>query len=119
MIIVQNRFSSFLLGKNYTALCFIPFLFVARGFDIRKIPVTLNHERIHARQQGEMLWIFFFIWYFIEYLVRLLIYRSHNRAYRNISFEREAYENAGNPDYLKKRKIYSWVKYLKIRNKEF
>jgi hypothetical protein len=113
MIIIQNKFSSFLLGKNYLALCIIPFLFVTRGYDIRNLSNTLNHEKIHARQQLEMLWFPFFLWYSIEYLVRLIIYRSHNKAYMNLSHEREAYANADNPEYLKTRPLYSWFRYLK------
>jgi hypothetical protein len=113
MIIIQNKFSSFLLGKNYLAMCIAPFLFVAQGSDIRKLSETLNHEKIHASQQLEMLWIPFFLWYSIEYLVRLLIYRNHHQAYMNLSHEREAYSNAGNLNYLKTRKRYSWIKYLR------
>lgn len=32
----------------------------------------------------------FYVWYVIEYIIRLLLYRNHYRAYRNIVFEREA-----------------------------
>ena len=34
--------------------------------------------------------ILFYVWYVIEYIIRLLLYRNHYRAYRNIVFEREA-----------------------------
>ncbi len=112
MIIVQNKFTSFILGKNYSAMCLSPFLFVNRGYDIKEQPETLNHEKIHARQQVEMLWIFFFLWYIAEYLVRLLKYHSHHLAYRNLAHEREAYANSGNDGYLPERKPYSWIRYL-------
>lgn len=112
MIIVQNRLSSFLLGRNYMAMCIFPFLFVTRGIPIREMSATLNHERIHARQQIEMLWLFFFIWYLTEYLVRLMGYRSHRKAYLNLSFEREAYRFSGKPEYLKSRPPFAWLKYL-------
>ena len=72
----------------------------------------MNHERIHVRQQLEMLILFFFIWYLIEYLVRLLQYKNSYRAYNKISFEREAYRNEKDPDYLRKRKLWSFLKYL-------
>jgi len=65
--------------------------------------VTLTHERIHMRQQVELLVVFFYVLYFFEWLCK---------AYEDISFEREAYENEGNNDYLKTRKFYSWVNYL-------
>ena len=74
--------------------------------------VTERHERIHHKQQIEMLLIFFYAWYLIEYLIRLIQKRKHNDAYRAISFEKEAYANARNPTYLEKRVWYAWVKYL-------
>ena len=54
-------------------------------------PVLLNHERIHLRQQVEMGVLFFYVWYVAEYGIRWLQYRNAYAAYRNISFEREAY----------------------------
>jgi len=71
---------------------------------------TRNHESIHWKQQLEMLVIPFYLWYFIEWIIRLFIHGFD--AYRNLSFEREAYGNDDNLDYLKIRKKYSWVKYL-------
>ena len=73
----------------------------------------LDHELIHCRQQLELLYIPFFILYVAEWLVRLLRYRSHSKAYYNISFEREAYRNESNPGYLKKRSPYNWIHYLR------
>lgn len=71
---------------------------------------TIRHESIHARQMWEMLVIGFYLWYFIEWIVRLFMPGS---AYRNISFEREAYGNQDNVEYLKQRKLFAWIKYLK------
>ena len=61
----------------------------------------------------EMLYVFFYLWYGIEWLVRLVMYRNARTAYRNISFEREAYMNQGSMSYLQGRGRYAWVKYLK------
>ena len=74
--------------------------------------VLINHERIHLKQQLELLWIFFFVWYTTEFLVRLLLVRNWNNAYRSISFEKEAYQNEGNPNYLNERKFWSFLNYL-------
>jgi membrane-anchored protein YejM (alkaline phosphatase superfamily) len=71
---------------------------------------TIRHENIHARQMWEMLVVFFYLWYLAEWLVRLFM---SGNAYRNISFEREAYGNQDNVEYLKKRKLFAWIKYLK------
>jgi hypothetical protein len=75
--------------------------------------VFINHERIHLRQQLELLILPFFIWYFLEFFIRWMQYKNRNLAYRNISFEREAYVNELNPDYLKKRAFCGFLKYLK------
>ncbi len=72
----------------------------------------INHELIHLRQQIELLIIPFFILYLLNYLINLIKYRSHSLAYRNIVFEREAYSNDSDLQYLKKRRFYSWIKYL-------
>ena len=73
---------------------------------------TKNHEYIHTMQQREMLFIFFYLAYVIEWLVRLPM---RGNAYRNISFEREAYANQRNMDYLKSRPLYAWRRYFKRR----
>ena len=61
---------------------------------------VINHERIHTAQQRELLFIPFYIVYFIEWLIRLVQYRNWQKAYYNISFEREAYAHGHNLDYL-------------------
>ena len=70
----------------------------------------LNHEYIHTAQMKEMLYIFFYVWYGIEWFIRLFL---KGNAYKNVSLEREAYINESNLDYLSKRKHFSWFKYLK------
>lgn len=71
------------------------------------------HEGIHWRQQKEMLGIFFYLWYAVEYLIRFVAYGfKHELAYKNISFEQEAYVNEGNPNYLEQRYPFEWIHYL-------
>lgn len=57
--------------------------------------------------------IVFYIIYFFEWLFRVLFTKdcfSHN-AYRNISFEKEAYNNESNLDYIKDRSLFAeWFK---------
>lgn len=60
---------------------------------------------------AELLFVFFYLWYFIEWLVRLFM---RGNAYRHISFEREAYDHMDEPDYLKRRKHFAWMKYYKL-----
>ena len=73
----------------------------------------MNHEFIHFRQQVELLIIPFYFIYILNYLINLILYHNHQQAYRNILFEREAYENDTNLDYLAERKFASWTSYLK------
>ena len=69
-----------------------------------------NHELIHSKQCWEMLIIGFYLAYLIDWLIKLVMYGKN--AYRNISFEREAYENENNLNYLKNRKFWAWLKYV-------
>ncbi len=73
--------------------------------------IFINHERIHLRQQIELLIIPFFLVYGLEFLIRLIQYRNWHLAYRNISFEREAYRKEKDLDYLKSRSIFSFLNY--------
>ena len=82
-----------------------PFLLVSHEADVHD-EVFINHEKIHAAQQKELLVVFFYLWYVIDNLFLRLKY-DHDLAYRNIVFEREAYAMEGNLDYLKNRK--SWL----------
>lgn len=66
--------------------------------------ITLNHEKIHTAQMRELLYIGFYICYLVEWFVRLFM---KGNAYRNISFEREAYNNDVNLSYLKRRKWFA------------
>ena len=103
---------SWLFAKNFRGLAIYPFIFL-REKALKENQKIINHEKIHLRQQIEMLWIFFFLWYGIEFFVRWIQFKDPLTAYFNISFEREAYANEILPDYLKKRKIWAFTKYLK------
>lgn len=75
----------------------------------------INHEEIHERQQKEMLVLPFFLCYGLEFIFRLLQDWSWHTAYRNISFEREAYANENNLSYLPERRRFAWIHYLKLK----
>ena len=69
---------------------------------------TINHESIHTAQMKEHGYIFFYIIYFVEWLYRLIRYvYTGEDAYRNISFEREAYAHDGDMKYLENRKVFA------------
>lgn len=102
--------SSFLLRKGFNGITLWPFV-ILRHQALRVDVVLMNHERIHLRQQLELLIIFFYIWYIVEYAYRLFQYKDRRTAYRNISFEREAYANERDLNYLKKRPFWNFLKY--------
>lgn len=93
------------------AIALYPFVFFSNK-ELLKVKSLLNHERIHLRQQIEMLIVFFYLFYAIEFFVRLIRYRSRYDAYKNISFEREAFDNQTDLGYLRKRQLWAFKNYL-------
>jgi len=73
----------------------------------------VNHEEIHWKQQLEMGILPFYIWYGLEWFIKLFIYGK--KAYYNISFEREANAYENNFNYLETRKTWAWFKYIRIK----
>lgn len=100
-----------LFRKSTLALTIFPFVFVKHQ-SLKDNLILLNHEKIHLRQQIEMFWLFFFFWYGLEFLIRLIRVKNVATAYRNISFEREAYANESNLHYLRHRPLFCSLKYL-------
>lgn len=104
-IIVQSRFAP----KSYCINLFGTFWARDISWIDRKV---INHERIHTAQMKELLYIPFYIIYVLEWLVLLIRLRDSRKAYRAISFEREAYDNAHDYQYLARRRHYSqWRKH--------
>ncbi|BFP41764.1 hypothetical protein FGF1_26090 [Flavobacteriaceae bacterium GF1] len=107
MILVFRHF----FRKNYVGLTLWPFIIVKE--DSHKDDVVLiNHEKIHLKQQSELLVLPFYFWYMLEWLLRTLLYLDSYRAYQNISFEREAYANEMDLGYTDRRKPYSFLNYI-------
>lgn len=103
--------SKYIVPKGYTGIALFPFVFVKHAY-LKLNKVFVNHERIHLKQQLELLIFPFFIWYGLEFLVRYVKHRNWQEAYRNIAFEREAYQNEHDLEYLKKRRLWNFLKYL-------
>lgn len=80
--------------------------------------VTVNHERIHVRQQIELLLVFFAVWYAASFVAGLVRGRGRYGAYRNIIFEREAFDRMYEMDYLKRRRPFGFMKYWKKAGRE-
>jgi hypothetical protein len=131
-MIIYNNIIPF---KGYLAISIFPFIF-ARNDAHKLTDVDENHEKIHLRQQLEVMiaytaiiaclvmfaglstWFFlsipfiYYILYVLEYIIRVMLYENQKEGYRNISHEQEAYNNEDNLEYRKHRKLFSWVKYL-------
>ena len=126
MKIIRNKHIPF---QGFRAINLFGILFVRENARIDD--VTINHESIHSAQIAEvmiasapfalLLWLLtnvwfglllviasYYLWYVIEWLIRL----PKGNAYKNISFEREAYLNQGNAEYLSTRRLYSFMEYL-------
>lgn len=94
----------FPVGGGFYAINLFGVLFTTQKLSA----VDLNHERIHTAQQRELLYIGFYLWYIIEWLYLLVMYRNGLKAYFHIRFEQEAYRHQDDLEYLKKRKHYHY-----------
>lgn len=107
MVITSDRLIRFLSwftgmnSKHVAAMAFFPFVVLSTSAD--KSKRLVNHERIHLIQQAELLVLPFYVWYLIA---------LRRKGYMGISFEREAYANENDLDYLKNRKPYAFLKYM-------
>lgn len=110
-VIVSKFWTKFFSMGKAQAITIFPFIFLKHSSD-RDNRILINHERIHVLQALELLIIPFYLLYLLEFSLRMLQYRNFTRAYLNISFEREAYENEHNLNYLKSRKLFSFWKYV-------
>lgn len=103
IVIISKKFIHLLSKGKWNAWAFFPFV-VFDSKESRNNPALLNHELIHHRQQLELVFVFFWILYGGQFLFNLLKYRNAYKAYRNVVFEIEAYENQDDLNYRKKRR---------------
>ena len=101
----------YLTPRGFRGLTFFPFVFIKNKEDVLD-KVFVNHEKIHLRQQIELLVIPFYVWYGIEFFIRWIITKDKNVAYRNISFEKEAYTNEKDLNYLQSRSFWKFLNYF-------
>ncbi|WP_224491500.1 hypothetical protein [Robertkochia flava] len=103
-------FKYFFRGK-YVGLALWPFIFL-KSRDLKEDQVLMNHERIHLRQQLELLVLLFYLWYVLEWFYHLLATGDAYRAYKMVSFEKEAYRYEGDAGYLASRKPWAFLRFL-------
>ena len=81
---------------------------------------TINHESIHTLQMKYLLYVFFYLIYLLEWLIKLPVslfcdngrFSVSRYAYRSISFEQVAYYNENDLTYLNNANPYEWIKYV-------
>lgn len=108
MFVIVSRY---LVPKGFGGLTIFPFILLGNKSHVADA-VYINHEKIHLRQQLEMLILPFFIWYGCEFLIRWIQYKTKADAYKNISFEREAYQKEAKLDYLASRSFWAFLGFL-------
>jgi hypothetical protein len=123
------KYISFPDRFSFTAINLFGWILISKKYkkELENRPATYNrlitHERIHTVQGREFLWLFFYLIYVLEWLFRLIQYRNARKpdgrkdwkaAYRNISFEREAYRNESDFIYLKNRKRFAALRYIRL-----
>ena len=104
MKIIYNSIIPF---KGFSSINLFGVIFARNGENITQR--TISHEAIHTEQMKELGYVLFYIWYLAEWVIRLFL---GGNAYRNISFEREAYDNDTDVEYLSRRGRYSFLKHV-------
>ena len=112
MILVFKHF----FYKDYVGLTIWPFI-ILKNTDLKGDQVLINHERIHLQQQRELLIIPFYLIYVVEWLFRSVYFFNFYKGYQNISFEREAYFNEKDLEYLERRPLFGFARYFFINSK--
>lgn len=105
MKIIENNIIPF---KGFAAINIFGVLFVRKGVFISER--LIRHEMIHTKQIKELGYIFFYVLYLLEWLLKLPFYGK--QAYYAVSFEREAYRNQFDFYYLNNRRLFAFVKYI-------
>jgi hypothetical protein len=103
--------SKYIVPRGFIGITLFPFMFL-KTETLKWNKVLVNHEKIHLRQQLELLVIPFFIIYSLEFIIRIIQYKNWSTAYKNISFEREAYENEKDLNYLKSKSFLNFVRFI-------
>ena len=96
-------------GLPASAMALYPFM-LFKMEQLKHDSVIINHEKIHFKQQLELLILPFYLLYLAHYAINLIRYRNHSQAYYDICFEKEAYKHDRDLNYMTKRKVYAWMR---------
>lgn len=112
---------------GFKAMALWPFIFIRS--DKKMKAEDLRHEKIHGRQQAELLIVGFWILYVVNCIVEFCLcsanqnrgqqtnprYKRRNLWHRishALVLEREAYSKQGDKQYLEKRPWMGWTKFF-------
>lgn len=111
--------------SGFGAMAVWPFIFVRKDYldDLDKYfprtkdyryNRTINHEKIHFKQQKELLIIGFYLIYLLNWLYEIIKvpFGGDKKAYSDIIFEKEANAHERDMSYLNARKSFSFLKYI-------
>ncbi|WP_205966459.1 hypothetical protein [Parapedobacter sp. SGR-10] len=110
-VIVSKFWTRFFSVGKARAITIFPFIFLLEK-SCKKETILLNHERIHIQQALELCILPFYLWYLVEFIYRFIRLQDFHQAYLHICFEREAYVHEKDFSYLRKRRYWSFLKYL-------
>lgn len=132
-VIYNSKLAHAILWANYTTITLTAFVFTEYKNETEMPQWVRNHECTHARQWVEMFissalliwaisffidfspWVYllavisFYLWYVLEWIIRLFI--NGKNAYKYISFEQEARAAQYDETYLENSKYFNWLKY--------
>jgi len=107
---IESNFIMNTFLKGYYGFAFFIFQIYKEAMQSGR---RVNHENIHFIQQAELLFVFQWIIYGLHYAwLRIVRQLNHRDAYRNIVFEKEAYYNRYNFEYLETRRFWSFILYF-------
>lgn len=114
MKVIYNNLIPF---KGYKAINIFGLVFVRKGAKFTEVEKN-THNISAICFECICSWLFFYLWYGIEYLIILCFakWNKQNERYHDVSFEEEAHNNDSNLDYISTRKHYAWFKYIKLRS---
>ncbi|MGV8877931.1 MAG: hypothetical protein ACOH2A_02745 [Sphingobacteriaceae bacterium] len=95
-----------------SAMALFPFILVKkRSYELDAM--LMQHEKIHLQQEIELLVLPFYILYLTHYLVNLIRYKNHEKAYLQNMFEQEAYKHDKEEGYLVHRRFCAWMPFMR------
>lgn len=108
----RKIYSKLIPAKGYISILILWWMVIREEYRDSAPWFAEIHETIHLRQELEMGIILFYVWFVVEFLIKLMITLSWSRAYRSVAFEQEAYRNQLEKSYLERRPAFAWLRFV-------